>query len=94
MLPIEVIINAGSGSVLEGETDKTLTERFIALGVKANVHLAEGGEEIIELAKKAAAGDCEISSQFHEYSPCPIRARVICSSAATWVAGVPVVVNR
>lgn len=60
MLPIEVIINAGSGSVLEGETDKTLTERFIALGVKANVHLAEGGEEIIELAKKAAAGDCEI----------------------------------
>ncbi len=57
---IEVIVNAGSGSVLEGETDKTLTERFIALGVRANVHLAKNGEEILSLAKAAAESDADI----------------------------------
>ena len=60
MPKIEVIVNAGSGSVLEGETDKTLTERFIALGVRANVHLAESGEEILSLAKAAAESDADI----------------------------------
>ena len=60
MPQIEVIINAGSGSVLEGETDKTLTERFIALGVRANVHLAKSGEEILSIAKTAAESDADI----------------------------------
>jgi YegS/Rv2252/BmrU family lipid kinase len=60
MPQIEVIVNAGSGSVLEGETDKTLTERFIALGVRANVHLAKNGEDILSLAKIAADSDAEI----------------------------------
>ncbi|MBK6722469.1 MAG: diacylglycerol kinase family lipid kinase [Acidobacteria bacterium] len=60
MPQIEVIVNAGSGSVLEGETDKTLTERFIALGVRANVRLAKSGEEILSLAKIAADSDAEI----------------------------------
>ncbi len=58
--PIEVIINSGSGSVLGDETAKSLRERFIALGVKANVTLAESGEDIEKLAREAAEGDAEI----------------------------------
>lgn len=57
---IEVIVNAGSGSVLGDETARTLRERFIAYGVRANVHLAESGAEIVRLAKQAAIGDAEI----------------------------------
>lgn len=51
--PIEVIINAGSGIVLGEETSQSLRERFIACGIKANVHLAETGHEIELLAKHA-----------------------------------------
>ncbi len=51
--PIEVIINSGSGSVLGEETAQSLRERFIAHGVKANVHLAESGPDIESLAKHA-----------------------------------------
>ncbi len=51
--PIEVIINSGSGSVLGEETAQSLRERFIAHGVKANIHLAESGHEIEALAKHA-----------------------------------------
>ena len=54
-LPIEVIINAGSGSVLGDETPRALSDRFIAQGVRANVHLAQSGSEIEYLAKQAAA---------------------------------------
>jgi diacylglycerol kinase family enzyme len=52
--PIEVIINSGSGSVLGEETYQSLRERFIALGIPANVHLANDGSEIEGLAKHAA----------------------------------------
>lgn len=58
--PIEVIINAGSGSVLEGETERSLKQRFIAHGVKANVHIVGPNERIDELARKAAEGDAEV----------------------------------
>lgn len=57
---IEVIVNAGSGSVLGDETARTLRERFIAFGIRANVHLAATGAEIIRLAKHAAEGNAEI----------------------------------
>lgn len=60
MPAIEVIINAGSGSVLAGETERSLRQRFIAHGVKANVHLAETGGEIVRLAAEAADGEAEI----------------------------------
>lgn len=60
MPPIEVIVNAGSGSVLAGETEKTLRERFIAHGIKANIHLASSGAEIVEFANRAADSDAEI----------------------------------
>ena len=50
---IEVIINAGSGSVLVDETARSLQERFIAHGVPANVHLTTNGHELEQLAKHA-----------------------------------------
>lgn len=57
---IEVIVNAGSGSVLEGETERSLVQRFIAHGVRAKVHLAKTGAEIERLAAEAADGEAEI----------------------------------
>ena len=56
---IEVIVNAGSGSVLGDETARSLRERFIAYGIRANVHLATSGAEIIVLARHAARSDAE-----------------------------------
>lgn len=58
--PIEVIVNAGSGSVLEEETEKSLRQRFIAYGVRANVHLARTGAEIERFAREAAESEAEI----------------------------------
>ena len=60
MRPVEVIVNAGSGSVLGGETAQSLRERFIAFGIKANVHLAESGLEMVRLARHAAETDTEL----------------------------------
>ncbi len=57
---IEVIVNAGSGSVLEGETERSLRQRFIAHGLRANVHLAKTGAEIEQFAAEAAEGAAEI----------------------------------
>ncbi|HEY0429578.1 MAG TPA: diacylglycerol kinase family protein [Pyrinomonadaceae bacterium] len=58
--PIEVIINAGSGSVEQAETERLLAGLFAENGVEANVSMAKSGAEIVELARKAAAGDAEI----------------------------------
>lgn len=60
MPAIEVIINSGAGSVLAGETERSLRQRFIAYGIKANVHLAETGAEIERLADEAVAGEAEV----------------------------------
>jgi YegS/Rv2252/BmrU family lipid kinase len=51
--PIEVIINAGSGSVLGEETAQRLRDRFIEQGVPANVHFASSGSDVGSLAKRA-----------------------------------------
>lgn len=59
-VPIEVIINPGSGSVLEGETEGSLREKFVADGIDANVHVVQKDERIEALARKAASGDAEI----------------------------------
>lgn len=58
--PVQVIVNAGSGSVLGDETAKSLRERFIAFGIKAEVHLAKTGAEIERLSAEAADGEAEI----------------------------------
>lgn len=57
---IEVIINAGSGSVECETVERQLLELFEQSGATANIQLAENGAEIVELAKKAAAGTAEI----------------------------------
>lgn len=57
---IEAIINAGSGSVESEETKRRLEEAFAANNLEATIHLAKGGADIVELAKKAAKGDAEI----------------------------------
>lgn len=57
---IEVIVNAGSGSVDAEETRRELVGLFTEHGVEANVHLAKTGGEIVELAKELAAGAAEV----------------------------------
>lgn len=59
-IPIEVIINAGSGSVECETVERQLSELFEQYGVEANIHLAQSGAEIIDLAKKFVAGETEI----------------------------------
>lgn len=58
--PIEVIINAGSGSVRDEETKNLLIDLFEANGVRANIHLAKSGLEIAELTLRFANGEAEI----------------------------------
>ena len=58
--PIEVIINANSGGVVEGNTDLLIAEAFAARNVDVKIHFAKGGDEIDKLAKRAAESDAEI----------------------------------
>ncbi|MET0753095.1 MAG: diacylglycerol kinase family protein [Pyrinomonadaceae bacterium] len=58
--PIEVIVNAGSGSVESEQTKRKLAELFKENGVEANIRLAKNGEEIVGFAEKAAKSDAEI----------------------------------
>ena len=58
--PIEVIINAGSGSVESEETKRRLEELFKENNLEANVNLAKDGAEIVALAEKLAKSDAEI----------------------------------
>ncbi len=57
---VHVIVNSGSGSVLGDETANSLRERFIAFGIKAEVHLANSGKDIVQFAREAAAGEAEL----------------------------------
>lgn len=54
---IEVIINIGSGADDKKEMRKRLAEIFAASNRKANISLARSGEEVIELARRAALTD-------------------------------------
>lgn len=58
--PIEVIINAASGSVEREGTKHWLSDLFAANGVEANIHLAKNGAEILEFADRAARGNAEV----------------------------------
>lgn len=60
MPPIEVIINAASGSVEREETKHWLSDLFEANEVEAHIHLAKNGAEILEFAECAAKGNAEI----------------------------------
>jgi YegS/Rv2252/BmrU family lipid kinase len=58
--PIEVIINAGSGSVECEVVENQLAELFEQNGVDAKIYVAKDGGEIIKLAEKLAESDAEI----------------------------------
>ena len=58
--PIEVIINAASGSVEEEETERYVAELFKENGVEVNISIAKNSIEIGKLAEKAAKGNAEI----------------------------------
>lgn len=58
--PIEVIINAGSGSVESEETKRQLEKLFRENDFEANINLAKDGSEIIGLAEKAIAGAAQV----------------------------------
>ncbi|MEO8042682.1 MAG: diacylglycerol kinase family protein [Acidobacteriota bacterium] len=51
--PVEVIINAGSGSVKPEETRQRLRELFLEIGVRAIIHLTKRGSEVSSLAERA-----------------------------------------
>lgn len=56
---VEVIINAGSGSV-SGEATMQLNSLFEKNGISARIQLGTDGEETTKLVRQAAAGDGEI----------------------------------
>ncbi len=58
--PLEVIVNSGSGSVSPEETRRLLEEAFDAQNLEANIHIAENGGEIADLARALAEGDARI----------------------------------
>jgi diacylglycerol kinase family enzyme len=58
--PIEVIINAGSGSVSVEDTKLLLEEGFEAHGVDAHIQIAKNGPNLLRLAKMAAESDAEV----------------------------------
>ncbi|MDT4951897.1 MAG: hypothetical protein QOJ02_35 [Acidobacteriota bacterium] len=54
-----VIINASSGTDDKKEARERLQEVFASAGVEARISLAESGEEIIDLARKAVEDNCQ-----------------------------------
>jgi diacylglycerol kinase family enzyme len=57
-LPIEVIMNAGSGKDEDkDETKKQLAEAFRVNNLDAHFSFAESGEQLLEMAKEAAQSD-------------------------------------
>jgi len=58
MAPIEVIVNAAGGNFSDHTADN-LRAAFDANGLNITLYLANDGEEIIEIARKAAMSDAE-----------------------------------
>ncbi len=59
-MKLEAIINTGAGADGKADIRDQLIELFRAGGVDAQVALAGSGDEIVRLARKAAAGDAEV----------------------------------
>lgn len=53
LAPIEIIINASSGSVASEETALKVRDALIECGVTANIHLARSGSEVESIAEDA-----------------------------------------
>lgn len=57
--PIIVIINAASGTSDKEEERRILDDIFQASSLDAQINLARSGDEIVEMAKRAALGDSQ-----------------------------------
>ena len=55
--PIAIIINDAAGSDTTAEVRARIAEAFHNLGAEAHFLIARSGEEIVDLARRAAAGD-------------------------------------
>lgn len=55
--PIAIIINDAAGSDTTREARASIAEAFHNLGAEAHFLVASSGEEIVDLARRAAAGD-------------------------------------
>lgn len=60
MASIVVIINAAGGSFVEDETEEALRDAFAAVNLNADLHFAKSGDDIVELARKAAELNTDI----------------------------------
>jgi diacylglycerol kinase family enzyme len=60
MKQVAVIVNGGAGSGHDQDMAKSLAEKFRAAGMEAQVTLAQGGDGIIDAARKALAGEAEV----------------------------------
>ena len=58
--PIEIILNAGSGSTDRNESASRVVNLFNARGVDARVNEAGTGDELLKLAQLAARSECAI----------------------------------
>jgi len=56
-LPINVIINAASGTSDKEDERRILADVFEANGIDTQINLAQSGAEIVEIAKRAARGN-------------------------------------
>jgi YegS/Rv2252/BmrU family lipid kinase len=54
-----VIINASSGTDDKKQAREMLAQTFASSGIEARISLAESGEEILELARKAVRDNCQ-----------------------------------
>lgn len=57
--PPAVIINASSGTNDKKEARESLAKLFASAGIEARISLAESGEEIINLARRAVEDNCQ-----------------------------------
>src|SRR5689334_13143625 len=55
-VPVEVIINAGAGTVLGVDVRQQLADLFSENELEARISFAQSGAEVVELARRAAAG--------------------------------------
>jgi YegS/Rv2252/BmrU family lipid kinase len=57
---LEIIINDSSGVLDKGDVLKLLREAFQTNGLKANLHLAKSGDEVIRMAERAVQSRSQI----------------------------------
>ncbi len=57
---IPVILNKSSGSAEDREAEEQMRDAFREAGAEVNLHRAEDGEDVVRLAREAAAGKSDV----------------------------------